>query len=188
LFVHNLIISYYESNFYFISASIILQIINPSFSTVFNVFSIAIMPFYFNHLCLFYYRLYEKINTRRFAYNYKNTIDKFCILIEDIKYNLHGFDRFNYRRRPIKKEKTLLNNLLVVNYHLMSYIKKIILLLFVLLSHLASKTALSFGIILYLFQFYLSIRYRPFIFRWVGFLKSLTDFLDILMLTLMLVS
>jgi hypothetical protein len=121
-------ISYNESNFFFISASIILQIINPDISTTFNVISIILIPFYLNHLINFYSTLYSKINKRRFAFNYSNTIDKFCILIEDIKYNLHGFDRFNYKRRPIKNEKNPYSNFIKVNYHLLGYIKKLILL------------------------------------------------------------
>jgi hypothetical protein len=49
---------------------------------------------------IFYLKLYRKINLKRFAYNYENIVDKYSILIEDIKFNMHGFDRFNYRRRP----------------------------------------------------------------------------------------
>jgi hypothetical protein len=54
--------------------------------------------------------LHKVVNTRRYASNYKNTIDKYCIIVEDIKYNLHGFDRFNYRRRPKKSEASILKN------------------------------------------------------------------------------
>jgi hypothetical protein len=50
----------------------------------------------------------------------------------------------------------------------------------------ASKTALSLTIVLYSFQFFLSVKFRPFIFCWVGFLKSLGDILDLLMVILML--
>jgi hypothetical protein len=63
-------------------------------------------------------------------------------VIEDIKYNMHGFDRFNYRRRPTKTLKTIVENFIIVNYHLIGYIKKIILILLIIISHLAPKTAL----------------------------------------------
>jgi hypothetical protein len=56
------------------------------------------------------------------------------------------------------------------------------------MSHVASKTALSLAMSFYLFQFNISVRFRPFILRWVGFLKSFNDFLDFLMLALMLIS
>ncbi len=104
LFLFNLIISYYESNFLFISSSVFLQIFNPSFSSILNIFSLVAVPIYLNHFLYFTHSLNKKINIRRFAFNYKNTVDKFSILIEDIKYNLHGFDRFNYKRRPNRKE------------------------------------------------------------------------------------
>ena len=58
----------------------------------------------------------------------------------------------------------------------------------ILLSHIASKTALSLTIVLYSFQFFLSVKFRPFIFSWVGFLKSLGDLLDLVMVILMLVT
>jgi hypothetical protein len=74
---------------------------NPDFSTFFNTVSFFSMGFYLNHLYYFYLSLYKRVNKKRFAGNYKNTMDKFSILIEDIKYNLHEFDRFNYRRREV---------------------------------------------------------------------------------------
>jgi hypothetical protein len=107
------------------------------------------MCFYVRHLIYFYYKLYKKVNKRRIAGNYKNTVDKFSILIEDIKYNLHEFDRFNYRRRVIENEKNKKKIFFRVNYHFIGYIKKIILLFLVLLSHVAPKIALSFGIVLF---------------------------------------
>jgi hypothetical protein len=149
LFFYNVIISYYESNFLFISAAIVLQLMNPDFSNVFNSLSFFSMGFYVRHLYYYYTRLYRKVNERRIAANFKNTVDKFSILIEDIKYNLHEFDRFNYRRRPVETSKNRLTNFILVNYHFIGYIKKILLLFFVLLSHVATKTALSFGIALF---------------------------------------
>jgi hypothetical protein len=188
LFFFNLLISYYESNFLFISAAIILQLMNPDFSTVFNTISFFSMGFYIRHLFYFYTSLYKKVNLRRIAGNYKNTVDKFSILIEDIKYNLHEFDRFNYKRRSIGISKNKFKNYSRVNYHFLGYIKKIVLLLLAILSHVAPKTAISLGICLFLLQFLMSIYIRPFIFIWVGILKSLTDFLDLLMMILMLTS
>jgi hypothetical protein len=71
-------------------------------------------------------------------------------LIEDIKYNLHEFDRFNYRRRdPQSKNKT--QELIWVNFHFIGFGKKLIMLLLILLSHVATKTALSLAMILFLF-------------------------------------
>jgi hypothetical protein len=63
-----------------------------------------------------------------------------------------------------------------------------LLLILALISHLAPKTALSFGIALFTIYFGMSVYYRPFIFRWVGILKSFTDFLDILIMIFMLTS
>jgi hypothetical protein len=144
------------------------------------------MLYYSRNLTYFYYSLYIRINVRRIQSNYKSTIDKFCLLIEDIKYNLHGFDRFNYRRRPGDNRENKVKNVLTVNYHFIGYVKKVILLLLVLLSHDYPKVALSLSISLFLGHFFLSICVRPFIFKWVGFLKSFTDFLDFVMMVLML--
>jgi hypothetical protein len=151
LFFFNVIISYYESNFLFASSAIFLQLINISFSTVFNTISFFCMIPYTYHLISFYISLYRKINVKRLAHNFKNLVDKFSILIEDIKYNLHEFDRFNYRRRANKIFKNWWENFLIINYHIIGYIKKLLLLFCIFLSEKASKTALSLGISLYLF-------------------------------------
>jgi hypothetical protein len=149
LFFYNVLISYYESNFLFISAAIVLQIINPDFSTVFNTISFFSMGFYVRHLFYFYISLYKSVNIRRIAGNYKNTVDKYSILVEDIKFNLHEFDRFNYKRRIIDDAKNKIKNFFILNYHFLGYIKKFTLLILVILSHVASKTALSLGIALF---------------------------------------
>jgi hypothetical protein len=69
---------------------------------------------------------------------------------------------------------------------MIGYLKKILLILLIILSHFASKTALSLTIFLYSIQFFISVKFRPFIFSWVGILKSLGDLLDLIMIILML--
>jgi hypothetical protein len=98
----NLKISIFEANFGNIIVGVFVNIIYANFETVFNSLGFFLNFLFIYFIYSFYKDIYDKINSNRIITEYENMCDSLSIYVEDIKCNLHAFDKFDYPRPDFK--------------------------------------------------------------------------------------
>jgi hypothetical protein len=91
-------VSIVEANLGNIEISILLTFLYPNINSVFNLIGYFSNYFFAYYIYRFYREIYQKVNSPLVNLEYENMCDTLSHYIEDIKCNLHGFDKFNYPR------------------------------------------------------------------------------------------
>ena len=103
-----------ENNIFIVMSSIILQLRNLKFDSVFNFISQLMMIGFVVFLINFLLYAFKKLNMRK---NPLKNQQKNVTMTKDIKYDLHSYEKNLYRKKGFLPFKNQTLNKILINYH-----------------------------------------------------------------------
>ena len=185
-FWHSLLVNSFEGNSLVLFSALLLQVLYFQTQTTFDMIGVSSMTISVIIIYHFYSNLFRLINKASSQNKQELLIAKYSTFVEDIKFNLHLFNRLEYRERNFTTFKQPWKNKLLKNYHFIGLVKKFLLVLITIVLDEYPLAQSILLIIIFSGQLALNLILRPFIISFVDKLKILSDCSDVVQLCLTL--
>ena len=187
---YNFVLKTHEAVFLNVSLSILLQLTNPNFRTVFNGMGVVVAVFCMVYFFAFFYKLNQKVNKHVTKQKMAPFIDKYSPLIEDIKFENDPNNQADKYRWPFVRYPALVfvKRRVQKNYHFLGFAKKFVVSMIVVLLHGYSYTQEWLLMLLHLSMLLLTVFSRPYTWQSLNAIKTVADFLLFLFFVLLFVT